>query len=344
MSRSATALPVLNWFEVEWQDWTEGPALYHTSVVRLSTRLGARKLGYHAEIFPPGKVLCPYHVHLVNEEGFLVMGGEMSVRLDGMEYTLRAGDLVAIPPGPDGAHQFLNRSDRPAHLFAASTKIPRDVVDYPESGKRLYAVDGLGAGEERASALLKEGRVAEYYEGEAVGELPERPHASGSARDPRIVNLDDVPWEPFGQAPFGGERKRVGRAVGARLVGYSLYRIQPGRQASPFHFHHVNEEFFYVRSGYGQLRTGDGVRDLRPGDAFACPPGPEGAHAILNSGDRALEYFAMSTMEQPDVVEYPDSGKLYVMIGSAPGGDPQDRSVDLVFRMSDAVDYLEGER
>jgi uncharacterized cupin superfamily protein len=106
----------------------------------------------------------------------------------------------------------------------------------------------------------------------------------------------------------------------------------------------VNEEFFYVRRGYGQLRDGDGTRDIAPGDAFACPPGPEGAHAILNTGDVPLEIFALSTMENPEVNEYPDSDKLYVMVGSAPGGDPGERVVDAAFRRTDAVPYEEGER
>src|SRR5687767_14961485 len=103
------------------------------------------------------------------------------------------------------------------------------------------------------------------------------------------------------------------RVAGARKLGYSVYRIASGGRPYPFHFHHVNEEFFYVRRGYGQLRDKDGTRDLKPGDAFACPPGPNGAHAILNTGDAPLEIFALSTMEEPEVSEYLDSDKLYVI-------------------------------
>ena len=84
--------------------------------------------------------------------------------------------------------------------------------------------------------------------------------------------------------------------------------------------------------------------DLSPGDAFACPPGPDGAHGFLNTGDTPLEIFALSTMEEPEVNEYPDSDKLYVMAGSPPGGDPAERTVDAAFRRADAVAYEEGER
>jgi uncharacterized cupin superfamily protein len=281
----------------------------------------------------------------VNEELFLVLGGEMSIRLNGREYPLATGDLVGLPPGPESAHQLLNRTDRPAHLLAASTMIPRDVIDYPDSAKRLYGVRDLNADPPAASVLLKEERVASYFDGEPAEELVAEVSPEGAGRDPRIVSLEDVPWErlPFGE-PFGGECKWLARRTGARLLGYSLYRLQPGQRPWAFHLHHVNEEFFYVRSGHGQLRTKDGTLELEPGDAFACLPGPEGTHAIQNSGDGPLEYFALSTMEHPEVAEYPDSGKIYVFVGSAPGGDPEARALNVILRLADEVDYLEGER
>lgn len=351
-------MKVLNWFELEWKDFTEGPALYHTSYAELATALGARKLGYHAEILPPRTAFCPYHAHLVNEELFVVLGGEPSVRLDGTEHRLAAGDLLAVPPGPRGVHQLLNRSHRPAHLLAASTMIPREVVDYPDSGKRLIGVqdlavdpaggsegtDGGPRAETRARAILRDGCEVDYFDGEPAFDPFASDPAPPAARDPRIVSMAEVPWGPFAMGPFGGERKRLAQRAGARLLGYSLYRLQPGQRPWPFHLHQVNEEFFYVRSGYGQLRTGEGSRALKPGDAFACLPGPAGAHAILNTGDAPLEYLALSTMEEPEVVEYPDSGKIGVMVGSPPGGDPERWAHALVFRMNAAVDYLEDER
>ena len=49
-----------------------------------------------------------------------------------------------MPPGAASAHQFLNYADRPARTCLASTKIPREVVEYPDArGKRAYAVAGL---------------------------------------------------------------------------------------------------------------------------------------------------------------------------------------------------------
>jgi uncharacterized cupin superfamily protein len=348
---------ILNWFELEWKDWTDGPAVYHTSYAELGTPLGARKLGYHAEILPPRTAVCPYHAHLVNEELFVVLGGEPSLRLDGREHRLAAGDFAAVPAGPRGAHQCLNRSDRPAHVLIASTMIPREVVDYPDTGKRLFVVEDLaveaegrspasngGQGAEtKARALLREGRLVEYFDGEPPFDLFAAEPDPAPEADARIVRSGDLAWEPFAMGPFAGERKRIGARAGARLLGYSLYRLQPGQRPWPFHFHHVNEEFFYVRAGYGQLRTGDGTRALKPGDAFACPRGPEGAHSIQSTGDAPLEYLALSTMEQPEIAEYPDSGKIGLMVGAAPGADASARTRALAFRVEDAVSYLDGE-
>jgi uncharacterized cupin superfamily protein len=342
------ALNVVNFGQLEWQDFPARGVRFETRWAPLADRLGARKLGYGSWIVPPGRASVPYHYHLVNEELAIVLGGEVWVRLDGRFHRLEAGDVAAMPPGVAGAHQFLNYGVEPAHLLLASTKVPREVVVYPDSGKRGYAVAGLAGHPPMERIMTKDGLILEGIDGYFAGEPADDPlrDPPDTATDPDrcIVRLDDLSWEPYRVGPFSADRKRVARAAGAVKLGYSLYRIAPGGRPWPFHFHHVNEEFFYVRRGYGQLRDREGTRDLQPGDAFACPPGPDGAHGFLNTGDGPLEIFALSTMEEPEVTEYPDSDKLNVLVGSPPGGDPGARSVSAVFRRVDAVAYEEGER
>lgn len=339
---------VVNLGDLEYEKQFEGGVRFATEWGDISRRLGGRKLGVGHWIVPPGKASVPYHAHHVNEELVFVLGGEIRVRLNGQVYPLAAGDLVALPPGPDSIHQLLNYSDQPANLILASTMIPREVVDYPDSGKRGIGVAGLTGDVPMTRIMLKDGELlgpdpSTYFRGEPVeeplGEAPDPP----AARDPRIVTIEDVPWERYEVGPFRAERKRLSRAAGACLLGYSLYRLAPGDRTWPYHFQHVNEEFFFVRRGHGELRTPDGARPLKPGDLVLCPPGPGGAHAIRNTGDGPLEIFALSTMEEPEISEYPDSGKVYVMVGAAPGGDATARTLDLVFRRSDAVGYLDGE-
>ena len=48
-------------------------------------------------------------------------------------------------------------------------------------------------------------------------------------------------------------------------------------------------------------------------------------------------------MEEPDIVECPDSDKPGVMVGSPPGGERSTRRLTLCFPRTSAADYREGE-
>ena len=48
------------------------------------------------------------------------------------------------------------------------------------------------------------------------------------------------------------------------------------------------------------------------------PGGPEAAHQLVNTGTEDLVYLAISTLQLPDVVGYPDSGKTGVRTGTGP--------------------------
>jgi uncharacterized cupin superfamily protein len=71
-----------------------------------------------------------------------------------------------------------------------------------------------------------------------------------------------------------------------------------------------------------------------------CPSGgAETAHQLIAGAEGPLRYLAVSTMNEPEVMEYPDSGKVTVFAGAAPGGDKAARRVATSFRARDAVDY-----
>ncbi|WP_109806774.1 cupin domain-containing protein [Sphingosinithalassobacter portus] len=132
--------------------------------------------------------------------------------------------------------------------------------------------------------------------------------------------------------------------LGATMLGGRLVVVPPGKRAWPFHGHHANEELFVILSGTGRLRYADGDHGLRAGDVALCPAGgAASAHQIVNDGDVDLRYLAISTMNAPDVLDYPDSGKFAVMAGTAPGGDKTGRTVDHVGRYADAVGYWDDE-
>jgi uncharacterized cupin superfamily protein len=167
-----------------------------------------------------------------------------------------------------------------------------------------------------------------------------------------IINLDEVViedrpefFQPRGPARerFGSRSGAVGTRIGARLLGYNITAVPPGKRAFPLHNHHANEEMFLILGGSGELRVGSERHALREGDIIASPPGgPEAAHQIINTGPGELRYLAVSTMITPEAVEYPDSGKA-AMYSRQPAADGTLRVLRQISRSSDTVDYWEGE-
>ena len=164
-------------------------------------------------------------------------------------------------------------------------------------------------------------------------------------RRKNIINTGDLEWTSTNMdgTPFEGQRKQLGRAAGGQRLGTSLMRLAPGKSAFPYHAHHGNEEAIYILEGTGTARMGVDRYPVGPGDYLAMPVGPEHAHQLTNTGDTDLVYLCVSTMIFPEVVTYPDSGKVGAFAGSAPGGPADQRHVS-GFWMDDArVPYLTGE-
>lgn len=133
------------------------------------------------------------------------------------------------------------------------------------------------------------------------------------AKHKHIINLSEVPFEKI-NAPdgsvFGGTRRRVGAHTGAQKLGYSFFYVPPGKAAFPLHMHTGNEEMIYVIEGEGVLRFGKEELTVAPGTIVACPVGAEYPHQLINTGADELRYLVVSTMDFPDLCEYPDSNKV----------------------------------
>lgn len=160
-----------------------------------------------------------------------------------------------------------------------------------------------------------------------------------------IVNIADVPLrrQAHGRS-FDAQLGSVGALIGARKLGYRLIVVPPGKRAFPFHAHHANEEMFFVIEGRGTFRHGTQTWPVRAGDVISARAGGhDSAHQFINDSDAELRYLAVSTMLEPDVIEYPDSRKFAVFSGAAPGGDKAQRTFSICSRTRDAVEYWEGE-
>jgi uncharacterized cupin superfamily protein len=111
---------------------------------------------------------------------------------------------------------------------------------------------------------------------------------------------------------FGVRRARVGRQAGSSRLGASVWEIPPGQAAYPYHAHLGEEELIVVLAGRPSLRTPQGWRDLAPGDLIAFARGEDGAHQLTNRGPETVRILACSTNGDPDIVIYPDAGKIGV--------------------------------
>jgi uncharacterized cupin superfamily protein len=154
------------------------------------------------------------------------------------------------------------------------------------------------------------------------------------------VNEADVDSTTTERDATAFRRQKLAAAAGGEELGCSLYEVPPGGATWPYHYHTGNEEALFVLDGRGTLRTPDGEFPLESGDYAAFPAAEEGAHRLTvpDDADGPLRYLMMSTMADPDVTVYPDSGKVGVFAGAPPGGDG-DRTVHGYYRTADAVDY-----
>jgi uncharacterized cupin superfamily protein len=153
----------------------------------------------------------------------------------------------------------------------------------------------------------------------------------------RRFNLHDAPAE-FDEADPEGYRagmRRVGKEIGARLIGGTIYELPPGQSACAYHYEYGNEEWAVVLAGRPTLRHPGGEEELAPGDAVCFPPGPGGAHKLTNRSEEPARVLMLSTQHDPAVVVYPDSDK----IGIWPG-EPGD---NLLVRRESRVDYWDRE-
>jgi uncharacterized cupin superfamily protein len=153
-------LLIRNFNEVALERFVREP-LYDSRCARLSDGTAALRLGAGIDVLAPGMRCCPYHLHHAQEEMFIVLEGEGTLRVAGELVPIRAGDVIHMPTGPEYPHQIINSSDAPLKYLSISTQERPEVCEYPDSGK-LSASTAPGSSRlrQRAEANL------DYWDGE----------------------------------------------------------------------------------------------------------------------------------------------------------------------------------
>lgn len=159
-----------------------------------------------------------------------------------------------------------------------------------------------------------------------------------------LADLEGYPMAPDGESErFGAGVAPFSDKIGLERLGVTLITVEPGKRGFPFHNHLANDEMFIILEGEGTYRFGESEYTIKAGDVCGAPRGgADTAHQIINTGDGALKYVAVSTRIDPEIVEYPDSGK-YSAMAIWPGEGFWQAHLRVVGRAGDTLDYWDGE-
>jgi uncharacterized cupin superfamily protein len=127
---------------------------------------GSRQTGLNWLRLPPGRMDSPPHCHSEEEEVFVILEGTGTLELwpspvaetrgvQREDVALRAGHVVARPPGTKVAHAFRAGPDGMAMLLYGTRK-PNDIAYYPRSRKIYW----------RGVGLIGRIEALEYWDGE----------------------------------------------------------------------------------------------------------------------------------------------------------------------------------
>lgn len=98
----------------------------------LGDAFGLSKIGVNYTVLPPGVESAMRHWHSHEDELIYLLEGEVVLRTDAGEQTLRSGMTVGFAAGDRNGHQLINRSDRAAVYLEISNRDRDDAAAYPD--------------------------------------------------------------------------------------------------------------------------------------------------------------------------------------------------------------------
>jgi hypothetical protein len=119
---------------------------------------------------------------------FFVIEGQGELRFGDALHPIRAGDIIACPPGgPETAHHIVNTSEADLKFLAVSTRLSPEVCEYPDTGRFGLLAEMPGAADGKPRELRFMGRAGEsleYWQGERCAGAP----GKGELREWRRVD------------------------------------------------------------------------------------------------------------------------------------------------------------
>lgn len=129
----------------------------------------------------------------------------------------------------------------------------------------------------------------------------------------RRINLEavELAYDDSDPPGFRAATARLAEQLGSDELSLNVFEIPAGEDLCPYHYEYV-EEWLLVLKGRPTVRVPEGVQELGPGDLIRFPPGPDGAHRVINRSREPARLLMFSSSREPSVAVYPDSDKVGV--------------------------------
>jgi uncharacterized cupin superfamily protein len=153
---------MLNLADLKFRPFENGGD-FCASLGAIGRPLGMKKMGCGVVILDPGKRAWPLHEHYGQEETFIILDGEGTIRYGDSEFPVKSGDVIFTPPGKGTAHQIVNTSNATLRYLALSTTENPELCYYPDSGK--YAAYA-STKDSTTHLVAHEDSAVDYWDGE----------------------------------------------------------------------------------------------------------------------------------------------------------------------------------
>jgi uncharacterized cupin superfamily protein len=153
---------MLNLADLKFRPFENGGD-FCASLGAIGRPLGMKKMGCGVVILEPGKRAWPLHEHYGQEETFIILDGEGTIRYGDSEFPVKSGDVIFTPPGKGTAHQIVNTSNATLRYLALSTTENPELCYYPDSGK--YAAYA-STKDSTTHLVAHEDSAVDYWDGE----------------------------------------------------------------------------------------------------------------------------------------------------------------------------------
>lgn len=108
----------------------------------LGDATGLKGLGFHIIEVEPGFETTEFHRHHHEDEAVFVLSGTATARIGEERVAIGPGDFIGYRAG-GAAHGIENTGTEVLRLIVVGQRLPHDVTDYPDRGKRIFRNAGM---------------------------------------------------------------------------------------------------------------------------------------------------------------------------------------------------------